>query len=150
MTGEEVDPVSMAQFAVKHGYWASHSGSYLTIVPGTAEAYGLECESVSGRTVSELYDAILSGHILVALMGPGHFTSGGHFILLRGVTLDGMILVADPSNRDRSLTLWDPQLILDELSSSTSAGGPLWALSLPQAQPQGTWDADLTDSESSD
>jgi hypothetical protein len=136
MTDEVVNPADMAQFAAKHGYWASHSGSYLTIVSGTASAYGLECESFTGRTVEELYDAILSNHVLVALMGPGHFTRSGHFILLRGVTLDGMILVADPSDRERSLTLWEPQLILDELSASTSAGGPLWALSLPSGQPQ--------------
>jgi hypothetical protein len=62
-------------------------------------------------------------------MGPGHFTQGGHFILLRGITLDGKVLVADPSSRERSLTAWDPQVILDELSSSTSAGAPLWTLS---------------------
>ena len=35
-------------------------------------------------------------------MSAGHFTSGGHFILLRGVTLDGNILVADPNSRARS------------------------------------------------
>ena len=63
-------------------------------------------------------------------MGPGHFTQGGHFILLRGVTLSGMILVADPNSEERSLMEWDPQLILDELSASTASGAPLWVLSL--------------------
>jgi hypothetical protein len=62
-------------------------------------------------------------------MGPGHFTQRGHFILLRGTTLSGEVLVADPNSRERSLTAWDPQLILDELSSHTSDGAPLWALS---------------------
>ena len=64
-------------------------------------------------------------------MGPGHFTRSGHFILLRGITLGGDILVADPNSLQRSLTVWDAQLILDELSRSNSSGGPLWALSLP-------------------
>ena len=41
-------------------------------------------------------------------MGPGHFTNGGHFIILRGVTLDGSVLVADPASQERSLTTWDP------------------------------------------
>ena len=65
----------------------------------------------------------------MALMGPGHFTNRGHFILLRGVTLDGSILVADPASPERSLTTWDPELIVDELSSSRDSGGPLWVLS---------------------
>ena len=67
--------------------------------------------------------------LLVALMGPGHFTKGGHFILLRGVTLTGTLLVADPNSVERSLAEWEPQLILDELSSSTNNGAPLWVLS---------------------
>ena len=69
------------------------------------------------------------GQLLVALMGPGHFTDGGHFIVLRGVTLTGQVLVADPNSRERSLALWDPQLILDELSDSRSSGAPLWCFS---------------------
>lgn len=129
MTGEDTDPATMAQWAADHGYWARRSGSYLSIVEGTAAAYGLQAESVTGRTPDELISELVSGKILVALMGPGHFTQGGHFILLRGVTLSGMILVADPNSTERSLTVWDPQLILDELSTHTSSGGPLWAIS---------------------
>lgn len=53
----------------------------------------------------------------------------GHFILLRGVTLDGNILVADPNSRARSLQEWDASIIINELSSSKTAGAPLWFLS---------------------
>lgn len=129
LTGQDTDPASMAQWAVQHGHWARKSGSYLSIVEGTASAYGLQAETFSERTPEALREALLSGKMLVALMGPGHFTRKGHFILLRGVTLSGMILVADPNSRERSLATWDPQLILDELSSSTSNGAPLWTLS---------------------
>lgn len=128
LTGEETDPALMAQWAVDHGYWARRSGSYLSIVEGTASAYGLVAEPLTNRTTDALMEALFSGKILVALMGPGHFTQHGHFILLRGVTLSGDILVADPNSTERSLTVWDPQLILDELSTSTSNGAPLWTL----------------------
>jgi hypothetical protein len=130
LTGADTDPETMAQLSVKLGDWASKGGSYLSIVPDVAEACGLEAESFSGRTPDELCDALLNGKLLVALMGPGHFTKRGHFILLRGYTLDGKLLVADPNSRERSLTLWDPQLVLDELSTSTADGAPLWALSV--------------------
>ena len=68
------------------------------------------------------------GGLVVALVGPGHVTDGGHFILVRGTTLAGEILVADPNSLERSLTAWDPQIILDELSSARDNGAPLWAL----------------------
>ena len=129
LTEEETDPAAMAQWAADHGYWARRSGSYLSIVEGTARAYGLQAESFTARTPDALREALLTGDLMVALMGPGHFTQRGHFILLHGVTLTGDILVADPNSTDRSLMAWDAQLLFDELSSSTSNGAPLWAIS---------------------
>ena len=73
-----------------------------------------------------LLEDLSGGSVFVALMGPGHFTTNGHFIVLRGVTMDGRVLVADPNSRQRSLTAWDPQLLLDERSGSTGSGGPMW------------------------
>lgn len=128
MTDIQIDPAAMSQWAAEHGYWARKSGSYLSIVEGTAQAYGLHAESFSERTPDALMDTLISGNILVALMGPGHFTQRGHFILLRGVTMGGKILVADPNSDQRSLVAWDAQLILDELSSSTHNGAPLWVI----------------------
>lgn len=129
MTDQQITPKDMAQWAAEHGYWAKGSGSYLSIVEGTASAYGLTAASFEGRRPKDLLEALASGGILVALMGRGHFTQHGHFILLRGVTLDGSLLVADPNSTERSLAVWDPQLILDELSASKSHGAPLWILS---------------------
>lgn len=131
LTGADTDPAKMAVWAVEHGYWAQRSGSYHSIVQGTAQGFGLEAGAVTDRTVDELYDLLSSGHMMVALMGKGHFTTGGHFILLRGMTLTGEILVADPNSLERSLQTWDPQLILDELSSARDNGAPLWSLSVP-------------------
>ena len=134
LCGEVVDPAQMAAFAAKQGYCAKGRGSYLSIVNGIARAYGLESKAIGALTVDVVYDALLSGSILVALVGPGHFTSGGHFIVLRGVTLTGKLLVADPVSDERSLMEWDPQLILDELSASRHNGAPLWVISPPAEQ----------------
>ncbi len=77
--------------------------------------------------------SLATGNLVVALMKKGHFTNGGHYIVLRGVTLGGEVLVADPASRERSLTAWDLSLILDELSSSRDSGAPLWLVTLPTA-----------------
>ena len=133
LTGEAVDPADMAALCVKQGYWCKSHGSYLSIVQGVAETYGLECEALDLATLEEddLYLRLATGDVAVALMTKGHFTKGGHFILLRGATLSGEILVADPASRDRSLISWDLSLILDELSPSRHDGAPLWMLSNP-------------------
>lgn len=137
LTGEAVDPADMAQRCVKDGYWCKSHGSYLSIVQGIAASYGLECTVLDPENLDAdaLYARLSAGDLAVALMGKGHFTKRGHFILLRGVTLGGEILVADPASRERSLIPWDLSLIIEELSTSRSNGSPLWLLSRPE-EPQ--------------
>ena len=131
MTGEDATPANVAAWAAKAGYCSPRSGSYLSIVQGAAEHYGLVCESLGAVDADTLYTRLSEGGVIVALMGPGHFTAKGHFILLHGVTLSGEILVADPNSRENSLAVWDPQLIIDELSPSRHDGAPLWLLTTP-------------------
>lgn len=129
VSGEDLDPAQAAQAAYEAGYCAPGSGSYLSIVEGMASRYGLHAEACADLSAEELCQQLASGNLFVALMGKGHFTDGGHFIVLRGATLEGKVLVADPNSRERSLAGWDPQLILDELSHSRSNGAPLWRFS---------------------
>lgn len=131
LTNQEVNPAQVADWASKSGYWARHGGSRLAVVDGAAKTYALTVESCPVCDSEHLRLELSSGKIAVALMSAGHFTQGGHFILLRGVTLDGQILIADPNSRERSLAIWDAQLILDELSASRNDGAPLWFLSPP-------------------
>ena len=117
LTSQTIDPSEMAQWASDQGYGAPGEGAYHTIVEGTASAFGLEAKVLKIDTADELRLELASGKIFVALMSKGHFTNSGHFILLRGLTLDGDVLVADPNSRERSLAAWDPQLVLDEAKS---------------------------------
>lgn len=126
LSGQVVDPARMAQLAAQQGYCAPGSGSYLSVVEGMARYFGLTAQPCGEISAGELCQRLASGQLMVALMGPGHFTTGGHFIVLRGATLTGKVLVADPNSRERSLALWEPQLILDELSASRTDGAPLW------------------------
>ena len=80
----------------------------------------------------DLLQRLMGGEIAVALMSKGHFTNNGHFILLRGVTLDGQVLVADSASPERSLTPWDLDLILDELASRRNSAS-LWMVSSPES-----------------
>ena len=128
LTSETVDPAHMAQWAYENGYWCSQSGSYHTLIPGAAEAWGLSVEGCTASEPQRIVDALVDGKLVVALMSKGHFTSSGHFIVLRGVTSDGLFKVADPSSYARSEKDWDPAIILSEASRTAGAGGPFWII----------------------
>ena len=87
LTGQTVDPAAMARWAYESGFCAPGSGSYNSLIQAAASAYGLEATSWTDLTADALTQALASGQLFVALMTKGHFTSSGHFILLRGLTL---------------------------------------------------------------
>lgn len=132
LTGKTVDPAEMAAAVVSAGCWAPRNGSSLSVVPTIARQYGLDCSPLPTGDAGALEEALAGGGMAVALMGPGRFTQGGHFILLHSLTPDGKILAADPNSRINSLIPWDPELILDELSPKRGSGAPLWLLTVPQ------------------
>lgn len=127
LTEDIVDPIEMAEWSYENGYWCSKSGSYHALIPAAAKAWGLPVEGCSASEPQRIVDALSEGKLVVALMTKGHFTSSGHFIVLRGVE-NGQILVADPASTTRSQKAWDLSIILNEASKSAAAGGPFWII----------------------
>ena len=126
LTGKTVEPPEMAQWAYENGYWCPENGSYHSLIPEAAGVWGLSVQS--GLSAQDIVDALAEGRLVVAIMAEGHFTSGGHFIVLRGVTAEGKILVADPASLGRSSQEWDLPLIINEARKGAGAGGPFWAI----------------------
>ncbi|MEK4107017.1 C39 family peptidase [Paenibacillus sp. FSL R10-2791] len=129
LTGNTVNPVTMSKWAYENGYLAEGVGSYHSLIPDGAKHFGLYVTGSSINEAQKVIDALAQGKLVVAIMSKGHFTSSGHFMVLRGVTSDGKILVADPASRKRSLQAWDFSLILNEARKNASAGGPFWIIS---------------------
>jgi hypothetical protein len=128
LTERTVDPVEMAAWSVANGGWCPDSGSYHSLIPNAAQAFGLNVQGDVQSDPQKIIDALSSGKPVIALMAKGHFTSGGHFIVLRGVTADGKILVADPASKSRSEQEWDFSIILDEARRGAGAGGAFWII----------------------
>ena len=126
LTGEAHDPVELAQWSVANGHRCEGNGSYHSLIPAAATAYGLSCEK--NLDAQGIVDALSSGKLVVVIMSKGHFTRGGHFIVLRGVTSEGKILVADPASYGRSEQEWDLSIIMDESNKAAGSGGPYWAI----------------------
>lgn len=127
LAGETVDPEEMAKWSYKNGYWCSKSGSYHALIPAAAEHWDLSVEGCSVSEPQRIVDALSDGKLVVALMTKGHFTSSGHFIVLRGVQGE-KILVADPASYARSQKSWDLSIILKEASRRAGSGGPFWII----------------------
>ena len=129
LTGNKVTPYDVAQWSVANGGLCEGSGSYHSLIPNGGRHYGLTVTSI-GRDGKKLVEALQSGKLVIAIMSKGHFTSSGHFIVLRGVTESGKILVADPASVKRSNKEWDLRIVTGEASRKVgSAGGPFWVLS---------------------
>lgn len=131
LTDTTIDPELMCQWANENGYWFPQSGSLHTLIPDVASKYGLSCEGVENNSEAahKLSKALSSGKLVVALMGKGNFTNSGHFIVLRGITEDGLVYVADPMDEERTNQTWELSLIVDEAKSWAAANGPFWIIS---------------------
>lgn len=126
LTGEPHDPVELARWSAANGHRCEGNGSYHSLIPAAAAAYGLNCDR--NLDAQGIVDALSSGKLVVVIMSKGHFTKGGHFIVLRGVTGEGKILVADPASYGRSEQEWDLSIIMDESNKAAGSGGPYWAI----------------------
>ena len=86
---------------------------------GCAE-FGLEAEELSlSRGVLE--NALAQGRPVICSMGPGDFTTAGHFIVITGES-DRQFSVCDPNSRERSGMLWDYDRLASQIRN-------LWAFS---------------------
>ncbi len=128
-TEQTMQPPDMAQWAASNHYWVSGSGSKHNLIPEGAAAFGLHAESFRDFTVEGIKNALESGHVLVALMGPGHFTSEGHFIIITDYWSGSQVSIADPNSLENTQKAWDIQLLIDELHSAAVYGGPVWSIS---------------------
>lgn len=138
LTNQTVTPPEACNWSYHNGYLVQgydngrpYAMSSHALIPEMAGTYGLNCTGVSKAKSNEkkIRDALSGGKLVVAIMGKGHFTSGGHFIVLRGVTKSGKILVADCASKSRSNKEWDLPLIMEEARNGAGAGGPFWIIS---------------------
>jgi len=128
LTGRpDINPKTVADWSYINGHRCEGSGSYWSLMTAGGKYYGLNVEAVSRKNPKRIVEALSKGYPVIVSMGPGHFTKGGHFILLRGLNEDGKILVYDPASVSRSEQPWDISIIMSESSTLAGADGcPFW------------------------
>ena len=130
-----ITPKEMANWSASYGYFAPKSGSYHDYIPAVLSAFDLIVDSVKDgeRTPEHIADLLNSGHILVALMGKGALTNGGHFIIITKQNPNGTVCIADPNSYNNTNKEWNPAQLMRELKKNYDAGGPLWSVRVPKA-----------------
>lgn len=97
-------PREMAEFASDNGYCTSAGTSW------SLWTEGIQKLGLSGSELpldeGSMHRALDEGGLIVCSMGPGDFTTEGHFILIRGYDENGFY-VNDPNRRSNSEKQWD-------------------------------------------
>ena len=85
LTGDPAfTPEKVAQFASENGYYVNGNGSAWTLISEGAEKLGLEVEELPlGKQT--MMDALNAGNPIILIMGPGDFTTTGHYIFRHAI-----------------------------------------------------------------
>ena len=108
LTGEEtMNPRAIAQFSEKNGYYAKGYGSSWTLISEGGPKLGLQVKELP-LVKGKIEKALENHHPVILALGPGDFTTEGHYIVLTDVTEDGY-RVNDPNSRLNSEKTWTYQ-----------------------------------------
>lgn len=110
-------PYTLFKWAYDNGYYRG-DGLGHEAVSAIGKLYGVT-GSWTGKNGEKIVAALKSGHPVIAHMGPGIFTNYGHYIVLKGVTDDGKILVNDPNSKSRTGKAYPLSTILKQSKTST-------------------------------
>lgn len=86
--------------------YASQAGCTAQLFTAGAEHYGVG-SVVATKSHDEMVKALSNNQPVISYQMSGCFTQNTHFIVLRGITDDGKVMVNDPSSKDRSKQLWN-------------------------------------------
>lgn len=121
LTGKKITPDMTAKIAGEQGCHVT-SGSDWKITQVLAKEYGLQYKDLaasgSGDAIQKITTALKDGWMIhTSGKGSSPFTSGGHYIGIRGITEDGKWLIADSNGtKGRENTLskaFDPAAVVN-------------------------------------
>lgn len=116
---EEMTPDKVAQFAIDNGYCAPGNGSYWALIADGAEKLGLKSTELP-LDENKIIKNVQAGNPVICIMGPGAFTTSGHFIAIVGYE-DGKFIINDCNSYANSQRLWEYDEFYDQINN-------LWAI----------------------
>lgn len=120
---KSVTPETECAWALKHGYKAPRQGTYYGYFVPAAARYGLKARQLSwtniyGNSKSSLHEearkAVEAGHLVIACMGKGLWTSSGHYVLVWKIQ-GNTIYINDPASTRAVRTQGDYNLFKQQV-----------------------------------
>lgn len=113
----EETPLTACNWSMEKGYKAVGQGTYYTFFAAYFKAHGMKCEQVPGGNSyhkkntdadKKALAALKAGKYVIACMGPGIWTNGGHFVLAYDYK-NGQVYINDPASSKavRAENTWD-------------------------------------------
>ena len=127
LTGDSVtySPDKMLDFALENGYCVTGSGSSWTLISQGGETLGFDVTELP-LDENRIRRTLEAGIPIIFVVGPGDFTTTGHFMVMTGWE-DGAIRINDPNSRANSEKLWAYEDIKGQIrnlwSIENGAGG---------------------------
>ena len=90
------------------------AGSAWDMMTELAEELGLWAEEMVFDE-EHIMNTLEEGSPIICIMGPGDFTTSGHFIVLTGVDSNGEILVNDPNSLSNSERSWKLEDLMSQI-----------------------------------
>lgn len=118
LTGNtDKDPAAMAEFSTKSGFSTDQDGSSWSLMTEGAAQLGLDGTQIS-PSESKVRAALEAGRPVILLMGPGRFTTSGHFIAVEGLDGDGKAILHDSNSWVNSNKTWDLATVCSEATTA--------------------------------
>ena len=114
VTGDDkFHPANMLEFASENGYYSPGNGSSWTLISEGGVKLGLDVTEIP-LVKKRIMDNLEVDNPIICAMGPGDFTTSGHYIVMVGCE-DGKIRINDPNSYENSGKLWTYEEIEDQI-----------------------------------
>jgi hypothetical protein len=114
LTGDTtVNPRVICEYSEENGYIVDGVGTSWQLMKDGAKAFGLEAKELP-LDENVIINTLKEGNPIIMSMGPGTFTTMGHYIVLTGVDSEGKIIVNDSDSKIRSDKTWDVDVFINE------------------------------------
>ncbi len=97
-------PDKMIEFATENGYYSPGNGSSWTLISEGGVKLGFDVTEIP-LVESRIVKNLEVDNPIICAMGPGDFTTSGHYIVMVGYE-NGMIRINDPNSVANSQKLW--------------------------------------------
>ena len=123
VTGKTFTPEDACKWSVEHGYKALKAGTYYAYFKPQFADFGIECDMLNWSKTygkpdhanhKKVLELLKAGYYIIALMGPGLWTSGGHFVVVWWE--DDKIRINDPASTRTVRLNGDPRTFFSQVN----------------------------------